>query len=182
MAGSMDDAALVARTRAGDTTAFDSLVERHVQQLRMYLGPRCRSQVVVDEISQETWVHAYAGLHTYDSNRPFLPWLMGIARNQLADRARRKDPLTLDADALDTFVDRTLMTAAATADTDERLRSLDDCLAHMNQRGRDMLIRHHGEGWPLKRLAQAYKLPAKRLASQLLRLRRSLRNCLESQA
>ena len=47
----------------------------------------------------------------------------------------------------------------------------------MKERGRAMLIRHHAEGWSLKRLAQAYKLPAKRLAMQMLRLRQQLRDC-----
>ena len=175
------DRDLVRKVRAGDRAAFDLLIERHIQRLRIYLGSRCRNMATVDEVSQEVWVKSYTRLETFDDERPFIAWLIGIARNQLAERSRNRQAMIFGGDALDALIDRSMLDEEG-EDEDQRLLHLGECLGKMKERGRMLLIRHHGEGWPIKRLAQAYKLPAKRLAMQLLRLRKDLRNCVEQQA
>ena len=38
---------------------------------------------------QEVLLSLHRGMMTYDPQREFVPWLMAIARNKMADRARR---------------------------------------------------------------------------------------------
>src|SRR6266566_8785358 len=43
----------------------------------------------IEELVQDVLVSLHAVRATYDPKRPFLPWLAAIARNRLADSARR---------------------------------------------------------------------------------------------
>ncbi|MSO93427.1 MAG: RNA polymerase subunit sigma-24, partial [Rhodospirillales bacterium] len=44
----------------------------------------------VDDVVQETLKSLHSVRHTYDPARPFLPWLLAIARHRLADEIRRQ--------------------------------------------------------------------------------------------
>lgn len=55
-----------------------------VRQRRAFLQPHD-----VDDLVQNVLLALHSVRATYDPFRPFLPWLMAIARNQIADGARR---------------------------------------------------------------------------------------------
>jgi RNA polymerase sigma-70 factor (ECF subfamily) len=43
----------------------------------------------VEDLVQDILLSLHAARCTYDPARPFLPWLMAVARNRMADGARR---------------------------------------------------------------------------------------------
>jgi RNA polymerase sigma-70 factor (ECF subfamily) len=45
--------------------------------------------VDIDDVVQEVLASLHAVRHTYDPNRPFLPWLKTLASNRLVDAQRR---------------------------------------------------------------------------------------------
>ena len=45
----------------------------------------------VDDLVQEILLSLHVARATYNPDRPFLPWLLAIARNRLADGARRHE-------------------------------------------------------------------------------------------
>jgi RNA polymerase sigma factor (sigma-70 family) len=96
MDGVADDTHLVAlmkRVQAGDHDAYEDLlddlmprVRRLVHRQRGFLGSE-----EVDDLVQDILLSVHAARATYDPKRPFLPWLLAIARNRLADGARRHE-------------------------------------------------------------------------------------------
>ena len=48
-----------------------------------------RSPQDVEDIVQDVLLSVHAVRHTYDPRRPFVPWLLTIARRRIADAARR---------------------------------------------------------------------------------------------
>jgi RNA polymerase sigma-70 factor (ECF subfamily) len=60
------------------------VIRRRVRQRRAFLQTQD-----VEDLVQDVLVSIHAVRATYDPDRPFLPWLMAIARNRLADGARR---------------------------------------------------------------------------------------------
>jgi RNA polymerase sigma-70 factor (ECF subfamily) len=101
-----EEAAWVARTLAGDTRGFDSLMRRYHAPLRRMLRAMLRNEADTDDLLQETFLRAFRFLHRFDPARPFGPWLLRIGanlgRNQLRRRAARAevplDPAPTDED------------------------------------------------------------------------------------
>jgi RNA polymerase sigma-70 factor (ECF subfamily) len=82
---------LMERAQAGDQDAYGALltvithrVRRIVRRRRGFLGPDA-----VEDLVQDVLLSVHAVRATYDSSRPFAPWLFAIVRHRLADAARR---------------------------------------------------------------------------------------------
>lgn len=56
--GGADDAALLARLRAGEDAAFDALVGRHQTAMIRVAELYVPSRAVAEEVAQETWLAA----------------------------------------------------------------------------------------------------------------------------
>ena len=78
----MTAAALAARN--GSQTAAETFVrgtQDDVWRLCRYLGPAGHA----DDLAQETYARAFAGLHRFAGRAPARSWLLGIARHVCAD-------------------------------------------------------------------------------------------------
>jgi len=82
---------LMRASQAGDADAYVRLMEEIVPRLRRMVRSRwklLRSEDVEDLI-QDVLLSLHGVRATYDPQRPFMPWLLAIIRNRLADGARR---------------------------------------------------------------------------------------------
>jgi RNA polymerase sigma-70 factor, ECF subfamily len=76
------DEALVRNVLAGDHEQFSVLVERYKRGIGNFIGASVRSPADVADLSQETFMRAYAHLGTYNPQLgKFSTWLYHIARN-----------------------------------------------------------------------------------------------------
>jgi RNA polymerase sigma-70 factor (ECF subfamily) len=94
MDGVMDDThlgELMKRVQAGDRNAYENLLEDLVPRVRRLVLRQRRFLRLedVEDLVQDILLSMHAARATYDPKRPFLPWLVGISRNRLADAARR---------------------------------------------------------------------------------------------
>jgi RNA polymerase sigma-70 factor (ECF subfamily) len=92
------DAELIQRAGAGDRSAFDKLYGRYARAVfglaLRRLGDRGRAEDAV----QETFVSIWRSARTYAPERgPGAPWLYGIARNAIVDRARARNEPAAEA-------------------------------------------------------------------------------------
>jgi RNA polymerase sigma factor (sigma-70 family) len=106
-----DLAALMKIAQAGDTEAYSQLLREITIRLRRIVR-RYRSFLAVEDIEdlvQDILLSLHSVRATYDPQRPFMPWLLAITRNRLADGARRYARTSLrelNIDSLDvTFAD-----------------------------------------------------------------------------
>ncbi len=84
-------ASLMQAAQAGDTRAYARLLDEITPRLRHIVrGQRkfLRAEDIEDLV-QDILLSLHAVRATYDPQRPFMPWLMAITRNRLADGARR---------------------------------------------------------------------------------------------
>jgi len=80
--GQQTDEELVALVLRGDQNAFAPLVERHKRGILNFVYALVRSPEEADDISQETFLRAYAHLRTFNpALAKFSTWLYQIARN-----------------------------------------------------------------------------------------------------
>lgn len=83
--------ALMRAAQDGDTVAYCELLRQvtpilraAVRQRRYFLQPQD-----IEDLVQDILLSLHAVRATYDPGRPFLPWLMAIAHNRIADGGRR---------------------------------------------------------------------------------------------
>lgn len=95
------DATLVGRVRAGEPRAFDALVHAYMRQAFQLAYRVVGHREDAEDLVQEAFLAAYQYLDSYDSERPFEPWLMRIVLNRGANlrraRARRETEPEVDA-------------------------------------------------------------------------------------
>jgi RNA polymerase sigma factor (sigma-70 family) len=84
-------ATLMRAAQAGDKPAYTALlcalvplVKAAVRRRFGFLQPQD-----IDDLVQDILLSLHAARATYDPARPFLPWLMAVARNRMADGSRR---------------------------------------------------------------------------------------------
>jgi RNA polymerase sigma-70 factor, ECF subfamily len=93
------DGALMARYAAGDALAFDELFERWEHRVFGYFLRRTRSRDRAQDLYQELFLRVHRARDSFDPERPFAPWLFGIAHRLLIDdvrRAHRRNESSLD--------------------------------------------------------------------------------------
>lgn len=76
------DEALVLRVREGDRDAFAALVDRYKRGIGNFIGASVHGAPDVADLSQETFLRAYAHVATFNPNLgTFSAWIYQIARN-----------------------------------------------------------------------------------------------------
>ena len=79
--------------RRGDGAAYERLLGEIADALRSLIRRRLArlglSAHETEDLVQEVLIGLHVKRHTWDSERPFLPWLHAIARHKLADAARQ---------------------------------------------------------------------------------------------
>lgn len=89
---------LMIAAQAGDAAAYRRLLVELGRWLRSYYSKRLPA-AMVDDVAQEVLLTVHAKRHTYDSAKPFGPWLAAIARYKWIDRLRAmKDGLSDELD------------------------------------------------------------------------------------
>ena len=82
---------LMRQAQTGDAAAYRALLTAVTPRIRRIVRARRGFLDVAEaeDIVQDVLLSMHSVLATYDSSRPFIPWLMAIIRNRLVDAARR---------------------------------------------------------------------------------------------
>lgn len=76
-----DEAALVARARAGDIEAWSRLYQDHFDRVYRHVAYLLGDAQAAEDFVQETFARAFVGLKTFHGQGAFSGWLRGIAVN-----------------------------------------------------------------------------------------------------
>jgi RNA polymerase sigma-70 factor, ECF subfamily len=84
-----EDRELITRCKAGDESAFESLVHRYERELFHLVSWNVGSASEAEDIVQDVFTKVYFSLNKFDNDRPFYPWLRRVAVNQCYDELRK---------------------------------------------------------------------------------------------
>jgi RNA polymerase sigma factor (sigma-70 family) len=84
------DAELAALALAGQQSAYGELMRRHRDAVFRLARGHAGDATEALDITQETFISAFAALGRYDGARPFRLWIARIAVNKCRDWARRR--------------------------------------------------------------------------------------------
>lgn len=177
-----NDHQLMHRCRAGDLSAFDSLVNRWRAPLARILGRLLATgsftawATDVDDLSQEVFLRVFQSKQNYTEAATFSTWLYRIAVNVTRDAARRKR-------TRDKTVDQ-LQPPAAPAGPEEAVcrdelqQQVGQVLAGLPANLREPLVLRHFGGLTLAETADVLGLPVgtvrSRVGTALVQLRSEL--------
>ena len=112
-----------------------------------------------EEIVQETLLSIHRGRHTYDPERPFCPWMYGIARHRLSDHVemqRRRNRTEL---LTNTEVEE-LASPEVSVEGEGSAGFLDQALAHLSKTQREVIQMLKLEGFSVAEISKRTGLTA----------------------
>ena len=156
---------------AGDPLAAAALVratQSDVWRLCAALGDRQSA----DDLTQETYLRAFAALHRFEGRSSLRTWLLAIARRVCADavRSRRRRRLTLVRDA----ADLELLSASDAADRIGDGAAVSDLLARLDAERREAFVLTQVLGLPYAEAAEVVGCPVGTIRSRVARARADL--------
>ena len=111
--------------------SFEILVRENSRMLTVFLSTRIREQAVSDDLFQETMLVAWKRLPDYDLDRPFGPWLRGIAYRVTLDYFKKQSRIPfLMSESVNDLIDKHFESINLQKGDiwDEKVEALNDCL------------------------------------------------------
>jgi RNA polymerase sigma-70 factor (ECF subfamily) len=84
------DATLMQQLLRRDVSAFEELYERHSRIVYSLVLRILRQGSTAEEVVQDVFLQLWRNSARYDVSRPFVPWLLTLARNRALDHLRLK--------------------------------------------------------------------------------------------
>ncbi len=84
------DVALVERVRAGDVSAYDTLVRKYERQIFRIAQHITQNREDAEDVMQDAFLKAYEKLDQFQGNSKFYTWLVRIAVNESLMRLRKR--------------------------------------------------------------------------------------------
>ena len=93
-----DEPALVAAAKAGDVSAFETLVGRYERKIFRLTQNITQNREDAEDAMQEAFLKAYEHLGNFEGNSRFYTWLVRIAVNQALMKLRKRRPNQISLD------------------------------------------------------------------------------------
>ena len=174
------DAVLVQSARAGDASAFEALVRRHLRAAFAVALATLGNRADVEDVCQDAFLTALQRLEDCRQPEHFGAWLLQIVRNRARNfrsyrKVREAAPLELVKGAASDDPARD----AERAELRERLMA---ALATLPEVQREIVLLHDLEGWCHQDIAAALRMSVAMSRLHLFNARRALRDRLGAHA
>ncbi|MFJ8528988.1 sigma-70 family RNA polymerase sigma factor [Bacillus sp. NPDC094106] len=90
MDGETDYQRLIQLTLSGNQEAYSELYDKTIQDVYKTTHFLIEEKTDVDDVVQEIYIQLYQSLSRYDTEKPFRPWLIGLAIRQIHSYRRKR--------------------------------------------------------------------------------------------
>lgn len=169
------DAEMVARTLAGDTEAFATLVERYDRAVYHLAYRTLRNPEEARDATQEAFFKAYRSLKTFKPGAKFSTWIFAIAYHACCDRLSRSKRYSNEE-----FPERADAApgpeqVAVAGDEARRLRA---AIERLPEKYRTVITLYHLQGKQYDEIAAVLQVPIGTVKTHLFRAKDLLRKLL----
>lgn len=186
----LEDRQVVERVLSGDTDAFSVLEKKYRRMVSYLIRKMIRSDEDIEDLTQDTFMKAYAALRYYRPEFPFSTWLYKIASNRCIDHLRRLrsipssmvsiDQPIVGNDGGERFLDprdhEPLPDAVVLAQ--ERSALLREAMDALPEKYRVVMQLRHEEDLDYQEIAERLQLPLGTVKAHLFRARKALHTAL----
>lgn len=157
---------------------FTRLWVQNQRAVGAFIHMSLRDSHYTEDVLQEVAADASRNFDRYDPARPFVAWLIGIARQRLVDHYRKQDRqrAELSQDALD-LLDQSY--AEVAEEIDDRLVALRKCMEKLPEHHKLIVNRRYGFDDTLAEIAKSVGSNAKAVNAMLTRVRKLLADCVQ---
>ena len=176
------DVALMQLVAAGDTTAFEELVERHQRLVVGTVARMLGSNSDVEDIAQQVFVRVWKSARRYVPRAKFTTWLLKITRNLVFNELRRVSrhshlPLQGDSEDEERPIkdDRASVPDAALLER-ELQGAIENAIAQLPETQRFAVVLRRYDDLSYEQIAEVLDQSVPAVKSLLFRARTELRN------
>ncbi|MFQ5778438.1 MAG: RNA polymerase sigma factor [Terriglobia bacterium] len=176
----MDDAEVVERCVAGDSTAWESIVRSHTRRIYNLCYRFTTHREEAEDLTQEVFLRVFRTLKSYDASQGALGvWLHRVARNLLIDhyRATRKQRLAVSLEDALPHIEQKESGAPRPDDALARTELsalLQQGLARLSPELREAVILRDLQGLEYREISQVLDIPDGTVKSRINRGRAEL--------
>ena len=174
------DAALIARVQRGEHDAFAQLVGAHLAPVRAFVAMKLPVPHLADELTHETFVFAFQQLGNFELRTSFRAWLRAIAfnlvRRELLRFGREQRNLTrLEQEQVGILIRESEKDSMM-----DEAKFLEECLTLLPEPMRRLVDERYRQGHGSDEIAANWQRSPEWVRVTLLRVRRKLRECIET--
>ena len=163
-------------------SVFEILIRENTDMLLAYLRSAVRDEHAIDDLYQEIFLTAWKRLEVYDRQRPFGPWLRGIASRVVLAYYRKtaRTDLPIDGAALEWLDGRFEAIQSRMGDTfEEKLLALRECISELPESYRAPVTLRYFKQQTIPQVAAALQLTRESLKKRFARSKTRLADCLD---
>jgi RNA polymerase sigma-70 factor (ECF subfamily) len=175
----LSDEELIARSQAGEESAFGEFVARHMPAVHRWMA-RAVGEQDSDDMTQEIFIRAYRGLSQFRSQAPPRAWLAAIADNAVKNRYRSRSRFRriFAVEAAPEALEGAIAPARdpeRNAEAGESRDSVLEALQRLPAEFRLPVVLRDLEDWSYEEIALSLRLPLGTVKSRIARGRGQLR-------
>jgi RNA polymerase sigma-70 factor (ECF subfamily) len=168
---------LVKQMTAGDTEAFCDIVKVYEKNIYCYLYRLCGNREDALDLTQDTFLKAYANLHRFNINMDFKPWIYRIAHNNFINHIKsKKEYMSLESEELPDY------------NTPENIAILKDCnssidhiVSELPYKYRFIFLLRVLDDLSFKEIGSILKISESNARMRYLRVRKKISEALEGE-
>lgn len=175
------DRNLVRRAKAGETGAFDALVEKYQHRILKLAGRYVSDRTARQDVVQEAFIKAWRNIKTFRGDSQFYTWLFRItvntAMNYLAAARRRPEHTLPPGDEEDPSMDdmqADLDTPEGEVEAEEVSAIVNEVISELSEDLRVAITLRELEGMSYEQIAYIMKCPIGTVRSRIFRAREAI--------
>jgi RNA polymerase sigma factor (sigma-70 family) len=186
-ASRQQDNELIARTQAGDATAFDELIVKYSPRLYGLVYHMTSNHEDTHDMLQDIWAKAFRSIGAFRGQSAFYTWIHSIGVNMTINFLKKRGRRThLSLDDIDSGIqndkDFVELAAASTpvreANLSELQKRLNEAMQHLSEEHRAVVTMFDIQGMPHAEIAKILKISEGTVRSRLFYAHRQLQNFL----
>ncbi len=170
---SRSDSEIVKEILDTNQELFAILVRRYQQSIHRYVSFLVTLPEMVDDVVQETFIHAFQNLRSFDQQRKFSTWIFRIAHNQAMSHLRgrwRIESLFADFE----FPDLKSDSVAVEFDSELLKNAIHTCLQQLPLKYQEPIMLHFIEEKSYQEIAEITRVPMGTVSIRILRAKQRL--------
>lgn len=169
-------------SQSGPSNAFVRALTESQTALRGYCQASLGHGEEAKEALQRTSIVLFKKSSDWDPDTEFLRWAISVAKFEvlgvIRDRQRERARYIFDSDIVKKMVDEAEDNVAS---SDHRSEALEACLAKLSAKNRNLLSAYYAQGESIQEIATSANRGLSAVKVMLMRLRRRLGECIETQ-
>ena len=182
-ASAAHDLSLMARVKAGEIAAFETLIETHQHRVIGTIARMLGDEVEAEDIAQQVFVRVWKSAPRYQPTAKFTTWLFKITRNLVFNevRRRKRHPASSLEQSVDSddrpmqIIDRSAKAPDCTLLEAEMQKAIQCAIDGLPEAQRMAVILRRYQDAPYEEIAEVLELTVPAVKSLLFRARTDLR-------